>query len=364
MNRTKYTISKVARWTCLALLLGGCGSLAGMDDNDLATAISALTLGTVDFTTHTDDACVNGCVGAPNGTCEAGENNFNCAQDCACGDGSCSGTETQVTCPRDCKYGPNDANDENDFCGNSRCEAWEHNNAGVDGGIACEQDCHAGPDPVGATCGNALCEPGETSASCKADCGNTPTCGNGTCEPEAGETFATCDADCTNFNVPAGRFVGTYCSGYDLYSRYADGNGGFVDHLVTKLAGGCDPAANDTAYPWKLISNAGNCNGSTLLKPDGTPCTIAMANCNTDATWATLGAEYEMAQDPNKCGTYRSHNSTFQPLEWSKVGMKDCTQGGCLVYQCGGQSNTVTTGFQATWRPQIARWSIYANKCQ
>jgi hypothetical protein len=207
---------------------------------------------------------------------------------------------------------------------------------------------------------------GETSASCKADCGNKATCGNHVCEPNAGETFVTCDGDCPNSNVPAGRFVGTYCSGYDLYSQYADGNGGLVDHLVTDLAGGCD-----AAYPWKLVSNAGTCNGSTLLKPDGTVCTISGATCGTNATsWATLGAELAMASDPNQCGTYRTHSGTFysgtfQPLTWAKVKMKSCTAiDPCTVYQCNGQTSTVTSGSRTVWRPQIARWSIYANKCQ
>lgn len=359
MNRATKMISKAARWSCLALFVSGCGSLAGNDDNDYATSLAALNQGSVDFTIHTENACVNGCVGIPNGICEAAENNFVCAQDCSCGDGQCDVTETPDTCPIDCKRG-SDPSAEDDACGNNRCEPWEHDDVGLE----CDEDCHAGPDPVGTTCGNELCEPGETSALCKADCGNTATCGDFACDPTVGETFATCDADCTNFNVPQGRFVGTYCNGYDLYSRYSDGNGGFVDHLVTELAGGCDPAASDTAYPWKLITNANTCNGSTLLKPDGTTCTITAANCNTDAGWATLGTDYEMAVDPNKCGTYRWHNGTFQPVEWAKVGMKDCTQGGCIVHQCGGQSNNVNTGSQAIWRPELARWSIYAKKCQ
>jgi hypothetical protein len=101
-----------------------------------------------------------------------------------------------------------------------------------------------------------------------------------------------------------------------------------------------------------------------LLKPDGTTCSIQNANCNTSANWATLGTDFVLAGDPNKCGTYRTHNGEFQPIEWSKVGTKNCAQGGCTVYQCGGQSNTVSNGTGAIWRPQLARWSIYANKCQ
>lgn len=351
------TMTSSARWVCLAGLIVGCGSVndAGQDKR----SEERTGHGHFAFTTEQTNACVNGCTGGVlDGTCDAAENNFTCAQDCACGDGECSGAETQSSCPIDCKYGT-DPSPEDDFCGNGRCEPWEHDGAAPE----CANDCHAGPEPMGTICGDADCDPGETSASCKADCGNTSTCGNQMCEPSAGETFATCDADCTNFNVPAGRFVGTYCNGYALYAQYADGNGGFVDHLVTSLAGGCG-GANDTAYPWKLISNAGTCDGSTLLKPDGTTCTIQGAICSTDATWAALGTDYAMAGDPNKCFTYRMHYGAFQPLTWAKVGMQDCAQTPCTVYQCGGQSTPVNTGTAALWRPQIARWSIYANQCQ
>jgi hypothetical protein len=356
MKRMIKMNSLVARWSCLAFLLGGCGSLSGT--GDAPTENEAVGKAELAYTTPVVDACINGCIGAPDGICQAGENNFVCEQDCACGDGQCGGTETPQNCPVDCPYG-SDPSAEDDFCGNNVCEVWEHDGLGLD----CQIDCHAGPGPAGTVCGNFLCEPGETGASCAADCGNKAACGNYVCEPQYGETFATCDADCTNFNVPAGRFVGTYCSGYDLYSRYANGSGGFDDHLVTTLAGGCDPSVANTAYPWKLVSNAGTCNGSILLKPDGNECTIQGAACNADATWATLGSDYVVAGDPNKCGTYRIHNGVFQPLEWAKVGTKNCAQGGCTEYQCGGQSNQVMTGTRPLWRPQIARWSIYASKC-
>jgi hypothetical protein len=360
MNRTTKKSLKTARWVCLALTLGGCGSVT--DTANERNDDERVGQGQFAFTTPQPNACANGCVGGiPNSVCEAAENNFNCAQDCACGDGLCNAAETPQSCPVDCKYGTDPISQEDDFCGNNHCEPWEWDGAGLE----CALDCKIGTAPAGTTCGNATCEPGETSATCPGDCGNKATCGYNGCEPSFGETFATCDADCINFNVPAGRFVKTVCYGYDLYSSYSDGNGGFVDHLVTELAGGCDPNTGDTAYPWKLITNAQTCNGSTLLKPDGTTCTINNANCVTDTTsWASLGAEYVMASDPNKCGTFRTHSGNFQPVEWAKVGMQNCAQGGCTVYQCGGQSNTVNSGTLTKWRPQIARWSIYANKCQ
>ncbi len=45
-----------------------------------------------------------------------------------------------------------------------------------------------------ATCGDGICQPTESVATCPADCGVAPVCGDGTCH--ATESVATCPADC------------------------------------------------------------------------------------------------------------------------------------------------------------------------
>lgn len=81
------------------------------------------------------------------------------------------------------------------YCGDGFCA----NRDGEDV-TTCSADCFIGPGstpPANApTCGNAICETGESNRNCSADCShNNPTvCGDGICE--IGETFNNCTADC------------------------------------------------------------------------------------------------------------------------------------------------------------------------
>ncbi len=70
------------------------------------------------------------------------------------------------------------------ICGNTVCEEGESY-------TSCSADCPAPPS----VCGNTVCEAGETAQSCAVDCGPPPpVCGNEQCEE--GETPASCPADC------------------------------------------------------------------------------------------------------------------------------------------------------------------------
>lgn len=66
-------------------------------------------------------------------------------------------------------------------CGNGACESGETADN-------CPADCASGT-----VCGNGICENEETSVNCPGDCGGS-VCGNGSCE--LGETKITCPADC------------------------------------------------------------------------------------------------------------------------------------------------------------------------
>lgn len=63
---------------------------------------------------------------------------------------------------------------------------------------ACSNDCGtSNPNPSNPTCGNNMCEAGESPQSCANDCQASNVCnGNGTCDAAAGETAMNCASDC------------------------------------------------------------------------------------------------------------------------------------------------------------------------
>lgn len=69
-------------------------------------------------------------------------------------------------------------------CGDNTC-------AGSEVGV-CPQDCGAV-----ATCGDTMCNGGETAASCPNDCTAVAMCGNALCETDLGENSTNCPGDCT-----------------------------------------------------------------------------------------------------------------------------------------------------------------------
>ena len=118
-----------------------------------------------------------------NGTCDLGETEANCPQDCnksgaVCGNGFCEEGETASSCPQDCQP-------HKPICGDKFCER----SMGEDE-RTCPQDCVIMP-----SCGNSMCEEGENVDTCPQDCKQPrAVCGNSFCE--VGENEATCPQDC------------------------------------------------------------------------------------------------------------------------------------------------------------------------
>ena len=110
----------------------------------------------------------------------------------SCGDGVCEASECS-SCGDDC--------DLVDCCGNGACDTAIGENEGN-----CD-DCSSTPPPPPppppVTCGNGICDPGETAVNCPADCGAGAVCGDGVCEAsECSACVADCSpADCCNNGV-------------------------------------------------------------------------------------------------------------------------------------------------------------------
>ncbi|MCJ7816784.1 MAG: hypothetical protein MUP55_02900, partial [Candidatus Aenigmarchaeota archaeon] len=94
-----------------------------------------------------------------------------------CGDLSCNGAETCSTCPEDCgacQTCGNNLREGSEVCDGSDLAGQTCISRGFTGGtLACLSSC-SGFDTSGCTnptCGNTICDPGETCSNCPGDCG-------------------------------------------------------------------------------------------------------------------------------------------------------------------------------------------------
>jgi hypothetical protein len=184
---------------------------------------------------HDCGACPPGC---GDGICSTGESCFTCEKDCGacnanCGDGKCdpSTGESCRTCTSDCGdctgkggigYNPPPL-PPLPSCGDGAC-----NNILGENCHTCPQDCGAttsvagmGPVSCSGYCGDGVCQPDESCATCYADCVNPinggdaqaacqPHCGDGSCQPHSllkdgtmgAEDCMNCWEDCANGLAP------------------------------------------------------------------------------------------------------------------------------------------------------------------
>lgn len=134
------------------------------------------------------------CEGTERASCEPGEPAcFPCARDCTaatCGDGVCTADESPNTCPQDCARAcePNSvacAGNVLRLCMANGAE-WTETDCAAAGMTCAEGRC-----VMAGVCGNGICEEGENSMNCPADCGTRCEANTTICR---GETVARCGA--------------------------------------------------------------------------------------------------------------------------------------------------------------------------
>ena len=211
--------SDCASGNCFA---GVCTPVCGDDVCELPELCGAVNSG---LECNADcGKCPNGTACASNGVCESGVCNApicieagsvapggTCTTNGACSSGSCAAGFCAGS------------------CGDGYCTVVP--NAETCYANSCQADCGACPNGVPCTlnadcasgrcfglvcspqvfCGDFVCSPGETCASCGIDCGVCPFCGDFSCN--AGETCATCAFDCGDCCAPQGNvcLVGSDC---------------------------------------------------------------------------------------------------------------------------------------------------------
>jgi len=148
-----------------------------------------------------DPSCNN------DGTCDAGEDCFNCSCDCVAGDGAACGNglceagngEDCVSCPSDCN-GKQSGKPSGRFC----CGDGDGSNPVSCSDSRCTQggfDCTDVPT-ASSCCGDGVCEGAEDSCLCAVDCGAPPldetSCDNGA-DDDCDGAVDCADIDCSAF---------------------------------------------------------------------------------------------------------------------------------------------------------------------
>ena len=289
-----------------------------------------------------------------------------------CGDGSCSDGETCGNCARDCDVCQTLA----PFCGDGHCDLdFVVDRTGSDPVVQRRIDCPSCtevfedmatcPADCGEfdTCGNGVCEPGETRRNCRLDCPHD--CGDGVCGTV--ETVENCDCDCSCGDgvCSPGEVCEADCS------TCGDG-----------VCGSCDPVEESTileevpvACPWACpaLCEPGDLHGCCVVEGDQACCVdqgVVTATCENvcgftfrDSVAGSQGCERACApgqsgdccmHEPNAPVAYCADrtDSCRDREDESEYCSMDCPMPGIGVEECGDGICDETIGEAGTMRFQ------------
>jgi hypothetical protein len=147
------------------------------------------------------------------------------------------------------------------MCNNGICEAGENS-------TSCSADC--------STCGDGTCQAEETSVTCSEDC--QPICGDGVCE--IGETISTCAEDCASASCTVGDPAS--CTGETICIAGTCENAFGRNYRITVVAGVVtERNANDDA--WDV--GGGLPDPVVTLTINGVTHTSQVINDTLEPTW-------------------------------------------------------------------------------
>lgn len=211
-------------------------------------------------------------------------------------------------------------------CGDGFCSAAET--------ASCPADCGGGP-----VCGNGTCESGETKANCAQDCGSTgPICGNGKCE--SGETKANCAQDCGsggavcgNGTCEAGETPQTCSKDCNLGACCA--NAGAECGMVTGC-GNCGSCGSGFTCTQNACLEQGG--GDTCLA-DNCPSEIAACDGNTGCVDILIYLNMSACFEENACTDAQCAQTNCGTQ------LQDCQNSGCVtLWECLGNCPTGDDG--------------------
>lgn len=256
-----------------------------------------------------------------------------------CGDGDCEQGETEVSCPSDCAEVEGPLACVFDNCDMDGCDAVPGCLVAVecllscfdpDSAEACTMACIEGqPFPAQAIlweiatctdesgcaeepeCGNGVCTPGESFATCPDDCEAPAECGNDECED--GESPANCPEDCEG---GGGGSCEGKCGGQS-------GQGCWCDNQCTNLGDCCDDyvlQCTDTAPETLCLNDSCPTAVECLAVPQCKAlleCVVdcgatdnCVGTCVADAPTPAQGAVWEAATCGKMAGCFDTDGGT------------------------------------------------------